>query len=164
VLFSSITAPKIPPSALKSGESNYVVSGKLWAGYCNLGILIRSLICQKRVYMNFNGFHNAIMFDKKMLKTRCKICVVWQVVCGVVFLQPTNQASWYKRRQNGSFFCLLDKPLSWREQNLGGVINFIVCSKSCLLDWELGRFVHNLYYIIFGWFTKKMICSCIGLI
>lgn len=29
--FSSITAPKIPPSALKSGESNYVVSGKLWA-------------------------------------------------------------------------------------------------------------------------------------
>jgi hypothetical protein len=35
--FSSITAPKIPPSALKSGESDYVVSGKLGAG-CSVSV------------------------------------------------------------------------------------------------------------------------------
>jgi hypothetical protein len=59
--FSSMTAPKIPPSALKSGESDYVVSGKLLAGYCILGIILSSLTCEKSVYNKSSCFSQSVL-------------------------------------------------------------------------------------------------------
>ena len=59
--------------------------------------------------MNFNGFHNAIMFDEKMLKTRCKICVVWQVVCVVVFYnQLIKQAGTREHKMVPFFACSIN--------------------------------------------------------
>jgi hypothetical protein len=62
----SITAPKIPPSALKSGESDYVVSGKLWAECCFSGILISSLNCKSNITLQLT----LSMLGKKVRKKK----------------------------------------------------------------------------------------------
>jgi hypothetical protein len=52
--FPSMTAPKIPPSALKIGESDYVVSGRLFSLYCVSSLALQPLDLQLISSSTFN--------------------------------------------------------------------------------------------------------------